>query len=97
MNAEQLLSRAHEGKAATDVHIRPMSRVSAKTCICRAAKLQGGLAFLGSHAAMIAAAKAAEKSEKLSWRAAGLLLGAVWPWTVFVMMPLNKTIITQVT
>jgi hypothetical protein len=61
----------------------------------RAAKLQGGLAFLGSHAAMIAAAKAAEKSEKLSWRAAGLLLGAVWPWTVFVMMPLNKTIISQ--
>lgn len=45
---------------------------------------------------MIAAAKAADRSEKLNWRAAGLLLGAVWPWTVFVMMPLNKSIITQV-
>jgi len=51
---------------------------------------------LGSHAAMIAAAKAASSSDKLNWRAAGLLLGAVWPWTVFVMMPLNKKIITQV-
>lgn len=61
----------------------------------RAAKFQGGLAFLGSHAAMIAAAKAASSSDKLNWRAAGLLLGAVWPWTVFVMMPLNKKIITQ--
>jgi hypothetical protein len=45
---------------------------------------------------MIAAAKAASRSEKLNWRAAGLLLGAVWPWTVFVMMPLNKKIIAQV-
>jgi hypothetical protein len=45
---------------------------------------------------MIAAAKAAGRSEKMNWRAAGLLLGAVWPWTVFVMMPLNKTIISQV-
>lgn len=61
-----------------------------------AAKLQGGLAFLGSHAAMIAAAKATSQPEKLNWRVAGLLLGAVWPWTVFVMMPTNKTILTQV-
>jgi hypothetical protein len=61
----------------------------------RAAKLQGGLAFLGSHAAMIAAAKASG-DDKASWRAAGLLLGAVWPWTVFVMLPLNKTILKQV-
>lgn len=65
-------------------------------CGCRAAKLQGGLAFLGSHAAMIAAAKAASKAEKQGWRAAGLVLGAVWPWTVFAMLPLNKTILQQV-
>jgi hypothetical protein len=45
---------------------------------------------------MIAAAKAADRSEKLNWRAAGLLLGAVWPWTVFTMLPLNKKIISQV-
>lgn len=45
---------------------------------------------------MIAAAKAASKAEKQGWRAAGLLLGAVWPWTVFAMLPLNKTILQQV-
>lgn len=61
----------------------------------RAAKLQGGLAFLGSHAAMIAAAKAATKAEKQGWRAAGLVLGVVWPWTVFAMLPLNRTILQQ--
>jgi hypothetical protein len=45
---------------------------------------------------MVAAAKAADRSEKLNWRAAGLLLGAVWPWTLFAMMPTNKKIISQV-
>jgi hypothetical protein len=45
---------------------------------------------------MIAAATAADRSQKLNWRAAGLLLGAVWPWTVFAMLPLNKKIISQV-
>ena len=65
-------------------------------CWCRAVKLQGGLAFLGSHAAMIAAAKAVSQSDKTNWRVAGVMLGAVWPWTVFAMMPLNKKIISQV-
>jgi hypothetical protein len=45
---------------------------------------------------MIAAAKAATKAEKQGWRAAGLVLGVVWPWTVFAMLPLNKTILQQV-
>lgn len=62
----------------------------------RAARLQGGLAVLGSHAAMVAAAKAGSRGEQLAWSAAGAALGAVWPWTLLAMMPTNKTILKQV-
>jgi hypothetical protein len=63
---------------------------------CRAARLQGGLAFLGSHAAMIAAAKSANQDSKLLWSLSSGLLGAVWPFTLLVMLPTNKKILQQV-
>lgn len=81
---------------AVDVPSRAVRYATFPAFYSRAAKLQGGLAFLGSHAAMVAAAKAGTRDEKLGWRGAALLLGAVWPWTVFVMMPTNKTILKQV-
>eukprot|EP00775_Hariotina_reticulata_P010941 gene10941-11095_t len=61
----------------------------------RAAKLQGGLSFLGAHAAMIAAAKTSDHDAKMGWRLSGLLIGAVFPFTMLAMMPTNKTILKQ--
>lgn len=58
--------------------------------------MQGALALVGSHAAMIAAAKAADKDSKLLWAVSGAALVAVWPFTLFAMMPTNKTILKQV-
>lgn len=65
-------------------------------CLCRAARLQGGLAILGSHAAMVAAAKSPDSDAKLLWGLSSGLLGAVWPWTLLAMMPTNKKILKQV-
>lgn len=61
----------------------------------RAARLQGGLAILGSHAAMVAAAKSPDSDAKLLWGLSSGLLGAVWPWTLLAMMPTNKKILKQ--
>jgi len=44
---------------------------------------------------LIAAAKAADHDEKLGWRLSGVLIGAVFPFTMLVMMPTNKTILKQ--
>jgi hypothetical protein len=45
---------------------------------------------------MIAAAKSADKDSKLLWSLSSGLLGAVWPFTLLVMMPTNKKILQQV-
>jgi len=84
-------------------HTRPRDLMNVnpeKVYLCGAvAGQQGckaGCHALGAHAAMIAAAKAADDGAKLGWRASGLLIGAVFPFTMLVMMPVNKTILTQV-
>ncbi|KAF8069484.1 hypothetical protein HT031_001600 [Scenedesmus sp. PABB004] len=61
----------------------------------RAAKLQGGLAVVGASAAAVAASRAPDAGAARLWAAAAALLGGVWPWTLFAMMPTNKTILKQ--
>ena len=62
---------------------------------CRAAPMQGSLAIVGSTAAAIAASKGGHCS-KFMWGGAGVLLAAVWPFTVLAMMPTNNKIKLQV-
>lgn len=58
--------------------------------------MQSILSMLGSHAAVIAAAKSTDKDTKMLWTLSGVMLGSVFPYTLLVMMPTNKTIIKQV-
>jgi hypothetical protein len=45
---------------------------------------------------MVAAAKSVDSDAKLLWGVSSGLLGAVWPFTLLVMMPTNKKILQQV-
>ena len=57
--------------------------------------MQGFLALLGAHAAGLAALKGGHCT-RVMWGGAGLLIGAVWPFTIFAMMPTNKKLLEQV-
>jgi Domain of unknown function (DUF1772) len=69
----------------------PMAVAQFRTSYPRGARLQGGLAILGALAsvgAWLAGARA-------GWLVAGLLLGAVIPYTVFVIFPTNKRLLDR--
>lgn len=58
----------------------------------RAAPVQGGLALVGAAAAAAAAAQGG-KCSRVIWGGSGALLLSVWPFTLFVMKPVNDKLL----
>jgi hypothetical protein len=67
----------------------PMAVAQFRTSYPRAAWLQGGLAALGT----IAAIGAWMGGARVGWLVAGLLLGSVIPYTLVVIFPTNKRLL----
>jgi hypothetical protein len=64
--------------------------------VCRSFKVQGSVLFLGTNAAAIAAAKAADKYNKMLWSLSSGLLFAIFQYTMLAHMPTTKRILRQV-
>jgi hypothetical protein len=69
----------------------PMAVAQFRTSYPRGARLQGGLAVLGT----LAATGAWLGSARISWLVAGALLGLVVPYTLLVVLPTNKRLLDR--
>ena len=67
----------------------PMAVAQFRTSYPRGARLQGGLAALGTLAAIGAWLAGA----RIGWLGAGILLGLVVPYTLVVILPTNKRLL----
>jgi hypothetical protein len=69
----------------------PMAVAQFRTSYPRGARLQGGLAVLGT----LAAIGTWLAGGRLGWMAAGALLGAVVPYTLLVILPTNRRLLDR--
>ena len=69
----------------------PMAVAQFRTSYPRGAKLQGGLAILGT----LAAAGAWLGGAPIGWLGGGVLLGLVVPYTLLVILPTNTRLLDQ--
>ena len=69
----------------------PMGVAQFRTSYPRAARLQGGLAALGSLAAIGAWIRGAPGG----WLAAGIVLGLVVPYTLVIVLPTNRRLLDR--
>jgi hypothetical protein len=69
----------------------PMAVAQFRTSYPRAARLQGGLAVLGT----LAAIGAWVGGGRVAWLTAGGLLGLVVPYTLLVILPTNKRLLDR--
>jgi hypothetical protein len=69
----------------------PMAVAQFRTSYPRAAPLQGGLAAIGT----IAAIGVWLGSARIGWLVAGVLLGLVVPYTLLVILPTNKRLLDR--
>jgi hypothetical protein len=69
----------------------PMAVAQFRTSYPRGARLQGGLAALGT----VAAIGAWLGGAPITWLAAGVLLGLVVPYTLLVVLPTNRRLLDR--
>jgi hypothetical protein len=69
----------------------PMAVAQFRTSYPRAARLQGGLAVLGT----LAAVGAWLGGAPIAWLGAGVLLGLAVPYTLLVILPTNKRLLDR--